>query len=123
MAQRVFHPPDIWLTMDASVYITNNLTLIPDQKRELESDLVQESFLKDLEKVPGYKASFEFNNKMFISMRSQSTLVPLFKLGDMVNRVKMQVDDTLDRCGAVVIPDNDPEAGYSSCGEEAVSGV
>ena len=75
-----------------------------------------------LGKVPGYKASFEFKNKMFASMRSQRTsLVPLFKLRDAVTRVKMQVDDTLDSSGAVVIPDDDPEAGYSSWGEEAVS--
>ena len=36
MAQRVFHPPDIWLTKDANAFMTKNLTLIPDQKRELE---------------------------------------------------------------------------------------
>ena len=35
----------------------------------------------------------------------------------------MQVDDTLDSSGAVVIPDDDPEAGYSGWGEEAVSAV
>ena len=61
---------------------------------------------------------------MFASIMSQKTsLVPLFKLGDMVTRVKMQVDDTLDSSGAVVIPDDDPEAGYSGWGEEAVSRV
>ena len=77
--------------------MAKNLTLIPDQKRELESDLVQEAFLKDFEKVPGYKANFEFKNKMFTSMRSQKiSLVPLFKLKDTDTRVKMQVDDTLD---------------------------
>ena len=113
MAQRVFHPPDVWLTKDANTFMTKNLTLILEQKRELESDLVQESFLKDFEKVPGYKASFEFKNKMFASMRSQRTLVPLFKLGDVVTRVKMQVDDTLDSSGAVVILDDSPESGYS----------
>ena len=53
MAQRVLHPNSIWLTKDANAYITKILTLIPEQKRELESDLVQESFLKDYEKVPG----------------------------------------------------------------------
>ena len=67
----------------------------------------------DYEKVPGYKASFVFKNKMFASMWSQRTsLVPLFKLWDVVTRVKMQVDDTLDSSGAVVIPDDSPEVGY-----------
>ena len=104
--------------------MAKNLTLIPEQKMELESYLVQESFLRDYEKVPCYKASFEFKNKMFTSLRSQRTsLVPLFKLGDEVTRVKMQMDDTLDSCGAVVILDDNPDAGYSSWRQEAVSAV
>ena len=59
--------------------MSKNLTLVPVQRKELESDLVQESFLKDYEKVPGYKASFEFKTKIFASMRFQRTsLVPLW---------------------------------------------
>ena len=81
MAQRMFHPPEVWLTKDAITFTTKHLTLIPEQRKELESDLVQESFLKDYEKTPGYKASFEFKTKMFPFMRSQRTsLVPLFQL-------------------------------------------
>ena len=39
---------------------------------------------------------------MFGSMRSQRTsLVPLFKHGDLVTTVKMQVDETFDSQGAV----------------------
>ena len=51
---------------------------------------------------------------MFASMRSQRTsLVLLIKLGDLITKVKMQVDDTLDGSGAVVILDDDPETVYS----------
>ena len=104
--------------------MAKNLTLISEQKRELESDLVQESCLKAFEKVPNYKTNFEFKNKMFLSMRSQITiLVPLFKLRDAGTRVKLQVDETLDSSGAVVVLDNSPEAGYSGWGQEAVSAV
>ena len=60
MAQRVFHPQEVWLTKDANAFISKNLTLIPEQRKELESDLVRKSFLKDYEKNPGYKASFRF---------------------------------------------------------------
>ena len=80
MAQRVFHPPDAerWPTKDGKAFMNKHLTLVPEQRKELESDLVQESFLKDFEKTPGYKASFELKTKMFASMRSQITsLVPL----------------------------------------------
>ena len=69
---------------------------------------------ESVKKVPGYKTSFEFKNKMFTSMRSQRTfLIPLFKLRDMVTRVKMQVDDTLDSCWDIVYLDDCPKAGYS----------
>ena len=56
-------------------------------------------------------------------MRSQRTWAPLFKLRDMVTKVKIQVDETLDSSGAIVIPDDDSEAGYSGWGEKAVSTV
>ena len=87
----------------------------------MKSDLVQESFLKDYEKVSGYKAGFEFKTKMFASMRSQRTsLVPIFILRDLIAKVKLQVDEFLDISGAVVILDGDPEAGYPSLAEEYV---
>ena len=87
----------------------------------MESDLVGESFLKDYEKTPGYKASFDFKTKMFTSMRSQRTsLVPLFRLTDSVTQVKQHVDETLDISWAVVIPESNPEAGYTGSGEEDV---
>ena len=104
--------------------MAKNLTLVPEQKKKFERDLVQKSFLKDFEKIPGYKASFEFKNKMFTSMRAQRTsLVPLFKLGDEITKVKQEMKDTLDSSKAVVIPRDHPEAGYSSWGQETVSSV
>ena len=52
---------------------------------ELESDLAQETFFKDFEKNPLFKAAFDFKSKMFHSMKSQRTsLVPLFKLIDQI---------------------------------------
>ena len=97
------------------------LTLIPKQREELESDLVQENFLKYFEENFIYKASFEFKTKMFASMKSQRTsLVPLFRLTDSVTQVKQRVDETLDISGAVVVPESNPEAGYTGSGEEDV---
>ena len=86
MAQMVFHPLDAWPTKDANAFMVKHLTLVPNQKRELESDLTQDDFLKDYEKVPGYKASFEFKNKMFASMRSQRTAwIPPFKFKEFLD--------------------------------------
>ena len=82
---------------------------------------MQESFLKDYIKNHSFKASFEFKAKMFASMKSQRTsLVPLFRLTDSVAQVKQHVDETLDISGAVVVPESNPEAGYTGSGEEDV---
>ena len=106
---------------DANAFMNKHLTLVPKQRRELESDLFQENFLKDFEKNPRYKASFDFKTKMFALMMSQRTsLVPLFKLTDFLARVKQHVDETLKISGTVVVPDDNPEAGFIGWGEEDV---
>ena len=47
-------------------------------------------------------------------MKSQrKSLVPLFRLTDHIVQVKQQVDETLDICGAVVVPEGHPEAGVN----------
>ena len=123
MAKRVFHPPEAerWPTKEANTFMNKHITLVPEQRKELESDLTLESFLKDFEKSPSYKASFEFKTKMFASMKSQRTsLVPLFRLTDSVAQVKQHVDETLDISWAVVIPESNPEAGYTGSGEKDV---
>ena len=117
MAQRVFSPSVEWPTKELNAFIVKHLTLVPEQKKEFECDLVQESFLKDYEKVPGYKTSFEYKNKMFASIRAQRTsLVPLFKLRDELTQVKRDMDDTLDGCGAGVAGREDPESGFTGWG-------
>ena len=58
---------------------------------------------------------------MFASMRAQRTsLVPLFKLGDVITKVKQEVDDTLDGCGAVVVPRQHLSEGFTGWGQETV---
>ena len=87
---KVFHPLEAerWPTKEANAFMNKHITLVPEQRKDLESDLTQESFLKDFEKSPSYKASFEFKTKMFASMKSQRTsLVPLFRLTDSVTQV------------------------------------
>ena len=53
MAKRVFHPPEAtrWPTAEANAFMKKFPTLIPSQKVELESDLYQEDFLKEHEKI------------------------------------------------------------------------
>ena len=104
--------------------MNKHFTLVPDQRKGLESDRVLESFPKDFEKTPGYETSFEFKTKLFALMRSQRTsLVPLFKLTNFVARVKQCVDETLEISGADVVQDDNPEAGFTDRGEEDVPSV
>ena len=66
MAKRVFLPPvaEKWPTREANAFMAKYLTLVPHQRRELESDLVPEAFLKDHEKNLAYKQAFEYKNSV-----------------------------------------------------------
>ena len=57
MAKRVFHPPesDRWPTAEANTFMKKYLTLVSEQKMELEGDLYQEAFLKEHKKNNSFK--------------------------------------------------------------------
>ena len=61
---------------------------------------------------------------MCTSFQSQRTsLVQLFRVTDQVTQVKQQVDETLDICGAAVVPEGNPEAGHTNWGDEDVPAI
>ena len=69
--------------MEASAFMIKYLTLVPDQKMNLESILYLEPFLMGHKQTPSYKPVYDFKTKMFGSLKAQRTsLVPLFKLLD-----------------------------------------
>ena len=53
MAKRVFHKPEAerWPSAEANSFMKKYLTLIPNQKIDLESDIYQEPFLKEFKKI------------------------------------------------------------------------
>ena len=56
----------------------------------MESNLNDNNFLKEYEKVQGYKSHFEIKSKIQTSMRLQRTLlVQIFFLPDEVTKVMM----------------------------------
>ena len=56
----------------------------------MESNLNDNNFLKEYEKVQGYKSHFEIKSKIQTSMRLQRTsLVPIFVLAEKVIKVVM----------------------------------
>ena len=78
MTKKVLNPPE-WLSAEASAFMIKYLTLVPDQKMNLESDLYLEPFLMGHKKNPSYKPVYDFKTKMFGSLKAQRTsLVPLF---------------------------------------------
>ena len=104
--------------------MTKHLTLVSEQKMQLENNLTQKAFLKDFEKNSSFKQAFKFKTKMFVSMKSQRTsLVPLYRLSDQVAQVKQHVDETLDICRAVVFLEGNPEAGHTGWGGEDVPAI
>ena len=97
------------------------LTQIPHQRQELESDLSQESFLKDHEKNLAYKQVFDFKNRMFQSLKTQRTsLVSILKLTDLVTDIKHRVDEALDMSGAIAASQEHPESRALGLGVEDV---
>ena len=50
LARRVFHLKEAWSLKEARVYLSKHLSLVKEQREELESDLKQDEFLKPLEK-------------------------------------------------------------------------
>ena len=91
MAKRVLHPLEAerWPSVEANTFMKKYLTLIPEQRQKLESDLYMEPFLKEHKRNPSFKQAFDFKTKMFGSLKSQRTsLVLLFKLLDRLVEVK-----------------------------------
>ena len=114
MAKQVFHSQDAdkWPTKEANTFMAKYLTLIPHQRKELQSDLSQESDLIDHENNPAYKQAFDFKNRMFQSLKTQNTsLVFILKLTDLVTDIKHKVDEALDMNGALVTSQDHPKAG------------
>ena len=95
--------------------------MVPKQRKEFEADLQKEDFLKDHKKVPGFQAAFEYMRKMQASARSHRTgMIPLFHLADALMDTTERTRATLDECGAVVVPEEEPGAQYTGWGPEPV---
>ena len=122
MAKQVFHASTpMWTTKECNAFMAKYLQLVPRQKKEYKADLQKEDFFKEYEKQPGFQAAFEYMRKMQASARSHRTgMIPLFHLADALMKTTEETRDTLDRCGAVVVPDNEPEAQYTGWGQESV---
>ena len=109
---------------DTNVFINKNLTLVRNQKKELEIDLQPDDFLKDYEKTPSYKLMFESKGKLQAQRRTQwASLIQLFMVPDHAIKVKEDLDDTLDSCGAVFIGKKHPDVLFPWLGNETVHAV
>ena len=64
--QKVFHLPNLWPTKDAYVFMVKILTVIANQKKKLESDLLHNNFLNKFTK---YKSNQTYNILFRIPLR------------------------------------------------------
>ena len=64
LARRVFHTKEAWPLKKANAYLSKYLSLVKEQREELESDLKTDEFLNLLEKQASFKATFDFRAKM-----------------------------------------------------------
>ena len=114
MAKKVFHPKEVWPLKEANAFLMKNLTLVKEQREELESDLKQDNSLKPHEKHTSFKAVSDFKAKMNKQQKTQrASLVPLLTIPDKPLQAKLAVHNILEECGAEVIDSNDPRAVYS----------
>ena len=54
MAKKVFHPKEVWPLKEANAFLMKNLTLVKEQREELERDLKQDDFMKPHENNPSF---------------------------------------------------------------------
>ena len=66
MAKRVLHLPEAerWPSPEANAFMKKYLTLIPEQRQQLESDLYMEPFLKEHEINPSFNQAFVWLSKV-----------------------------------------------------------
>ena len=50
------------MRLGCNYLINKNITLVKDQKKKYESDLQLDDFLKEFERIAGYKQVFEFKS-------------------------------------------------------------
>ena len=109
LARRVFYTKEAWPLKRASAYLSKYLSLVKEQREELESDLKKEEFLNLLEKQASFKATFDFRAKMNTQQRAQrATMVPLFTIPDKLVKIKISVDAIWGECGTKVLDCTDP---------------
>ena len=115
MAKKVFHPKEVWPLKEANAFLMKNLTLVKEQREELDSDLKQDNSLKPHEKHTSFKAVSDFKAKMNIQQKTQrASLVPLFTIPNISVKAKLAVDIIQQECGAELMDINDYRATF--CG-------
>ena len=70
MAKKVFHPKEVWPLKEANAFLMKNLTLVKEQREELESNLKQDNFVKTHEKNTSCKAVCHFKAKMNVQQKT-----------------------------------------------------
>ena len=81
LARRVFHPKEAWPLKEGNANHSKYLSLVKEQRKELESYLKQDKFFNPLEKQASLKGAMDFRavsfllpSKLWLSSRSLGKL-------------------------------------------------
>ena len=81
---------------EANAYLSKYLSLVKEQREQLDTDLKEDEFLKPLEKQASFKTTFDFRVNMNAQQRAQrAAMVPLFTIPDKSVKTKLSVDAIL----------------------------
>ena len=119
LAQGVYHPATPWSLKEANQFMATHLKLDTQQDAQLNSDLQQENFLSEYEKLPQLQAIFNYKKRQqaaAVTLRTAQVL--LFCLADKLGDAKHELQSTVEACGAVVANPSNERSSRATYGPE-----
>ena len=91
LAQGVYHPATTWSLKEVNQFMATHLKLDTQQDAQLNSDLRQENFLSEYEKLPQLQAIFYYKkHQQAAAVALRTAPVPLFCLADKLGEAKQE---------------------------------
>ena len=88
---------------EANQFMAAHLKLDSQQDAQLNSDLKQENFLSEYEKLPQMQQIFDFKKRQqAAAVTLRTAQIPLFHIADKLGDAKHELQTTVEACGAVV---------------------
>ena len=117
LAQGVNHPATLWSVKEANQFMAAHLKLDSQQDAQLNSDLKQENFLSEYEKLPQLQQIFDFKKRQqAAAVTLRTAQIPLFCIANKLGDAKHELQTTVEAYGAVVADLSDERSSRASYG-------